>query len=283
MAGFVAFVRKHKLPLLAMADLAAASMMIGLTFGRIGCLLNGCCYGGQTDWPWHVTFPQESPPYADQASRGELMGFKVESRGDVPAVISRVDPNSPASAAGLKPGDVVQSINGESVKSLTAARDAIFRAFSIRAPLELALADGRTVRMTGVEPPARSRPVHPTQVYSAIDAGLTGWFLWAFFPFRRRDGQCIALLLTIHPITRFLLEVIRTDEPAVFGTGLSISQNISIVLLAVAAGLWWYISRQPAGVTWPLVSAPASSTRTQATASRDSIQRRKVGKPSPRP
>ena len=56
--GFVVFVRKHRLPLLAMADLVAPSMAIGLAFGRIGCFLNGCCYGGQTDWPWAVTFPE---------------------------------------------------------------------------------------------------------------------------------------------------------------------------------------------------------------------------------
>ena len=77
----------------------------------------------------------------------------------------------------------------------------------------------------------------------------------------------IALMLTIHPITRFLLEIIRTDEPAVFGTGMSISQNISFGLLACGAGLWWYISRQPPGVIWPLASpaknAPAIA-RTRA-------------------
>ena len=44
--GFVVFVIKHRLPLLAMADLIAPSMAIGLAFGRIGCFLNGCCYGG---------------------------------------------------------------------------------------------------------------------------------------------------------------------------------------------------------------------------------------------
>jgi phosphatidylglycerol:prolipoprotein diacylglycerol transferase len=43
--GFVLFIRKHSLPLLAMADLTAPSMAIGLALGRIGCLLNGCCYG----------------------------------------------------------------------------------------------------------------------------------------------------------------------------------------------------------------------------------------------
>ena len=106
--------------------------------------------------------------------------------------------------------------------------------------------------------------MHPTQIYSAIDAGLLGWLLWAYFPFRRRDGECIALLLTIHPITRFLLEIIRTDEPAVFGTGLSISQNISFVLLACGAGLWWYLSRRPRGVVWPLVQ-PLNQERENCT------------------
>jgi prolipoprotein diacylglyceryltransferase len=74
---------------------------------------------------------------------------------------------------------------------------------------------------------------------------------------RRRDGETIALLLTIHPITRFLLEIIRTDEPAVFGTGMSISQNISILLLACGLALWWYLSKQPRGIVWPLATAAA--------------------------
>jgi phosphatidylglycerol:prolipoprotein diacylglycerol transferase len=250
--GFVAFVRKQRLPILAMADLVTPSLMVGLALGRIGCLLNGCCYGGQTDWPWHVTFPRESPPYMDQAERGELLGFRLESRESVPVVAGRVDANSPGAAAGLKVGDQVQAIDGTPVASLAAARALTFKGFGSPRTLRLTLADGRTINIAPVEPPVRSRPVHPTQIYSAIDAGLLAWLLWAYFPFRSRDGECVALMLTIHPVTRFLLEVIRTDEPSVFGTGLSISQNISIVLLACAAVLWWYLLRRPRGVTWPL-------------------------------
>jgi phosphatidylglycerol:prolipoprotein diacylglycerol transferase len=251
--GFTAFVRKHKLPLLAMADLAAPSMMIGLALGRVGCLLNGCCYGGPTDWPWHVTFPMNSPPYEDQASRGEFHGFRLETRDGGIVVVARVDAVGPFAA--LKVGEVVQVINGVPITSLADARVAVSRSLREQQELKLELGGGHRVVFPPVAPPPRSLPVHPTQIYSAIDAGLLGWLLWAFFPFRRRDGQCIALLLTIHPITRFLLEVIRTDEPAVFGTGLSISQNISLALLAGAAMLWWYLSRQPPGVTWPLVPA----------------------------
>ena len=50
----------------------------------------------------------------------------------------------------------------------------------------------------------------------------------------------------------FLLEFIRTDEGLVFGTKLTISQNVSLVILLVAAGLWVYLLRRARGrVFWP--------------------------------
>jgi hypothetical protein len=42
--------------------------------------------------------------------------------------------------------------------------------------------------------------------------------------------------------------MIRIDEPPIFGTGLSISQNVSLVLLVGAIGLWSYLLRRPRGV-----------------------------------
>ncbi|MDZ4659126.1 MAG: prolipoprotein diacylglyceryl transferase [Bythopirellula sp.] len=170
------FVWRRKLPLLAMADLLAPSLLIGVAFGRIGCFLNGCCYGGECDLPWAITFPRESLPYMEQLEAGRF-------------------------------GD----------------------------PVTLNMADW----------PARSLPVHPAQLYSAIDAALLCWLLWSYYPFRRRDGEVIALLFTLHPISRFLLEVIRIDESAVFGTGLSISQNISIVFFVLALVGWGLLLRQP--------------------------------------
>lgn len=272
-AGFVAFVRRHKLPLLALADLVSPCMMVGLAFGRVGCLMNGCCYGGQTDLPWHVTFPKLSspyeagetisdqrlsPPYADQASRGELHGFRIDPGPSSTefAVVTRVDPNSPAAQAGLVVGDSLQAINGSALSSTRKARNKILELFLTEQPLALTLRDGKRLVLAAVPPPERSRPVHPTQLYSAVDAALLAWLLWAFLPYRSRDGQAIALLLTVHPVTRFLLEIIRTDEPAVFGTGLSISQNVSVGLLAAGLALWWHLSRKPQGITWPLSVSP---------------------------
>jgi phosphatidylglycerol:prolipoprotein diacylglycerol transferase len=59
-AGGIAFVRAKKLPLWRMADAAAPSMAIGIGIGRIGCFLNGCCFGLPAHVPWAVSFPPSS-------------------------------------------------------------------------------------------------------------------------------------------------------------------------------------------------------------------------------
>ena len=48
-----------KLPVLKIADILAPSVALGSVFGRIGCLLNGCCYGRACDLPWAIHFPAD--------------------------------------------------------------------------------------------------------------------------------------------------------------------------------------------------------------------------------
>lgn len=43
-------------------DLAGVCVPVGLAIGRIGCFLNGCCYGKPTSLPWGVTFPGTHTP-----------------------------------------------------------------------------------------------------------------------------------------------------------------------------------------------------------------------------
>lgn len=66
--------RLKKLPLPLGMDIIAPALMLGLAFGRIGCFLNGCCYGAQCDLPWAVRFPYYSNAYIEQfdAGRGPL-------------------------------------------------------------------------------------------------------------------------------------------------------------------------------------------------------------------
>lgn len=53
----VLFIRIRKLPLWAMADVLAPSIALGYVFGRIGCLMNGCCYGQACQLPWAIRYP----------------------------------------------------------------------------------------------------------------------------------------------------------------------------------------------------------------------------------
>lgn len=53
----ILYVRFKKVPLWKMADILAPSIALGYVFGRIGCLLNGCCFGKACDMPWAITYP----------------------------------------------------------------------------------------------------------------------------------------------------------------------------------------------------------------------------------
>jgi phosphatidylglycerol:prolipoprotein diacylglycerol transferase len=58
-AGLVA-ARRLGLPRWEVADALAPSFALGTAFGRVGCFLNGCCYGRPTTLPWGVRFPEDS-------------------------------------------------------------------------------------------------------------------------------------------------------------------------------------------------------------------------------
>ncbi len=45
-----------RMSILKVADLFAPSVMIAYVIGRLGCLLNGCCYGAPTTMPWGIRF-----------------------------------------------------------------------------------------------------------------------------------------------------------------------------------------------------------------------------------
>ena len=62
----------RKLPIKLYFDILAPALMLGLAFGRMGCLLNGCCYGKVCDVPWAITFPYGSGAYLDHLGQGEL-------------------------------------------------------------------------------------------------------------------------------------------------------------------------------------------------------------------
>ena len=53
--------RVKRMPLWKTADVLAPSIALGNAIGRIGCLLNGCCYGRACSLPWAIRFPDGHP------------------------------------------------------------------------------------------------------------------------------------------------------------------------------------------------------------------------------
>jgi len=68
-AGSILYLRRAGLPVWRVGDAAAPSMALGIGLGRIGCFLNGCCFGLPTSLPWGVTFPPGS--YSSYTFPGE--------------------------------------------------------------------------------------------------------------------------------------------------------------------------------------------------------------------
>lgn len=74
LSGFVMslwFLRKNTLNVWQVADILAPSLALGTAIGRIGCFLNGCCYG-KISYAWGMRFPSsgEPPVYAQQLFDG---------------------------------------------------------------------------------------------------------------------------------------------------------------------------------------------------------------------
>jgi phosphatidylglycerol---prolipoprotein diacylglyceryl transferase len=210
--------------------------------------MNGCCWGGTCETPWlAITFPP-SPPYLQQLSTGELLGLTLSKpQADGSRTIEAVAAKGRAAESGLRPGDRVTAIT-------PASPDQIRRALAERdeqRPVVQAVTSRGTIAWYGADLPPRTRPVHPTQIYASLNGALLAFLLWFYYPFRRRDGEVLALLITLYPITRFLLETIRVDEAGVLGTTLSISQVVSLGLFAAAMLMWGFLLSRPQGSALP--------------------------------
>jgi phosphatidylglycerol:prolipoprotein diacylglycerol transferase len=68
--AYFVFCRTRNLNPLLVGDVVMPSFFVGLAFGRIGCLLNGCCYGDRCELPWRIQFPLGSVPDMALVERG---------------------------------------------------------------------------------------------------------------------------------------------------------------------------------------------------------------------
>jgi phosphatidylglycerol:prolipoprotein diacylglycerol transferase len=62
--------RKLKLDFWKLGDTSVVFLGVGIAMARIGCFLNGCCFGKKTTLPWGVRFPDLSQAHQYQLSHG---------------------------------------------------------------------------------------------------------------------------------------------------------------------------------------------------------------------
>ncbi|HVP58847.1 MAG TPA: prolipoprotein diacylglyceryl transferase [bacterium] len=71
----IAYLRWKKLPVLVVTDIVSPYIALGIAIARVGCFLNGCCFGKPTGLPWGCTFPPDSQ--AGWVERSALAGKAV--------------------------------------------------------------------------------------------------------------------------------------------------------------------------------------------------------------
>jgi phosphatidylglycerol:prolipoprotein diacylglycerol transferase len=253
MLAYLMVLHRRQLPKLATLDLFVPGLAIGLAFGRIGCLLNGCCWGGVCeDSSAGLHFPAGAPPYMAQLHSGQLLGIELKhADGDFIREVSSVTPGSLAEGKGITVGDrVTQLVNLSSHQLRNPSPSPTRIAVTLRRDQK------PEVHWTLNQLPRSSLGVVPTQILSSINAALICLLAWAWYPARRRDGELVAGMFTIYPVTRFLLEIIRSDEPGRWGTALTMAQWVSILMLIVAVVLWARILSRP-----PHRALPASQSQ----------------------
>jgi phosphatidylglycerol:prolipoprotein diacylglycerol transferase len=222
-------------------DVVAPAMVLGLAIGRIGCLMNGCCYGGVCDSQFGIEFPAGSPPYIHQLYEGRLLGIesKVEEKVNpsYPVLVESVAADSLAARSGIKVGDRIQVgyPQSEYFRGIHET-DLDFESY-ISVSVE---GQKSAVPISIRSLPAKSTKVHPTQIYSAVNAFLMMAVLWFYFPYRRFDGEVFAIMLIVYPIARFVLEAIRVDEGGQLNTSLTISQWVSMGTILLGFAIWAY-------------------------------------------
>ena len=240
------YLRRRRLPIRRYLDIIAPSLMVGLAFGRAGCLLNGCCFGGpcRHDYALSMRFPYAAKPLLKLDSKSNVFGG---------AAICPVFAHQVATGR-IPPSDLPDW--------LLVNRPNAHRAAVLKSPADLTDQEARQAMSL------RSQPVRPAQVYGICNALLLAGILLNLSRLRRREGQVFVIMLVLYPITRIVLESIRGDNPHRLLAGeLTHNQWVSLAIVAAGVAAWFLLRLLPpaAGGFWSqrLAVAPAGKATSQ--------------------
>jgi phosphatidylglycerol:prolipoprotein diacylglycerol transferase len=218
--AIILYLRHHKLPIRRYFDLLAIGLMLALAFGRIGCFLNGCCFGKPTQLPWAIRFPYGSFAYRSQVNP---------------------DPHRNRPQPHLELPDEFfgyYDSNGKTFYGLKPYQDLTQRQIDM-------VENGKY----------RCLPVHPTQLYSSANAALLCLILYILWRRSQEDsssgntkkpftepGLVFSSAFILYGIARFLIEFLRDDNPFEVDS-LTVSQLLSIASIALGLVLIMILHR----------------------------------------
>jgi phosphatidylglycerol:prolipoprotein diacylglycerol transferase len=215
----VLYSRHHKLPIRRCLDIMAIALMLGLSFGRLGCFLNGCCFGKPAELPWAVRFPYDSFAYFSQINANP-----ERNRSDPQLKLPHDEYSNYVDTKGRSYPKSFEELTEEQKFEVTKGN---YQCLSI----------------------------HPTQLYSSANAALLSLILYLFWRISQRaarsgntgmlftrPGHTFALAFILYGITRFLIEFVRDDNPYEYAwwalyKGGTVSQNLSIYLVILGVVL----------------------------------------------
>ncbi len=267
-------------------DIAIPSLAWGLALTRIGCFLNGCCWGAicvdthdpagqRAALPWAVRFPYASPAMNQQYQFGQLTlpkelisvaqsGLSAPVSGQSIAALAKDGGKAYAGLRGAlaaarerynkaKAGGADAGTLGELQTEVEVAKKALNQHFQTvgRAAAQCSKYDLSPEQLAELARHNRSKPVHPAQLYATINGLLICWVLSTLFYYRKRHGIVVGWFLILYSGSRILLELIRQDNPLDVG-GLTISQALSLGTLAIGVAWLWLMHTK-----MPLVSPKA--------------------------
>jgi len=217
----VIYLKRQRLLMRRYFDVMAVGLMLGLAFGRIGCLMFGCCFGKPCELPWAIRFPYGSPSFSSQVypdpDRGRLTAYwdlpkeyfgYLSEGGNAWIPIDQDDRKYQGS---LKP--------------------------------ERLLTDPQRIEVT--QGLYLAQRVHPTQIYSSLKAFTICLLMYGFWRKVgiRRPGTTLSITLILYGIFRFCLEFLRDDNPFEYDkwwvvyAGGTVSQNICLYLIVLGVVL----------------------------------------------
>ncbi|MCD4824865.1 MAG: prolipoprotein diacylglyceryl transferase [Phycisphaerae bacterium] len=358
----LAYMRIKRMPIRRYIDIVAPSLMIGLAFGRMGCTLNGCCWGGpcEESWAMSIKFPMISrpllkvgggenpysdgqtlcPTYSEQywAGRvtpdarllnayitqtrelGENSTYRKNEGGR--RVVNRQAVLPVSQLHGQLHNDQLAAMFADKAEleklfNVAAGRDRVLskaewqealaagdgllrgsemwdEAIWFDRPVVMqdyyssAAADGllsfaefreyfqrradellgqfdrnKDGRLLGQERKAAnaylqedlyallgnqwSNALRPAQPLGIFNGFLLAVLLMLFYRYRRREGQVFALMLIMYPITRFMLESIRHENPLNLLAGDPTHNQLTAPFMVLGGlALWWWFNRLPA-------------------------------------